>query len=273
MRAVSLILMGCIMVACEAFAVSPDFSYQPLPEMAIRAMREKGVWKDECPVPIERLNLVSVKHIDFEGKEQFGDLVVLDAVAPEVVKIFEKLYEMRFPIHKMQPIEIYSGDDERSMKDNNSSAFNCRLITGGSVPSIHAYGLAIDINPWQNPFVDIETKAPLAEVLPAAGARYLNRENLRPGMAETVVSLFKEHGFLIWGGNWNTPIDWQHFQTTRPMAQILAELPSEAAREFFQWCLKRPDMAADLKLGEDVRGVLALYKKDPAHFIAALDLR
>jgi hypothetical protein len=51
----------------------------------------------------------------------------------------------------MQLVDVYSGDDDRSMAANNTSAFNCRKVAGTSKWSEHAYGRAIDVNPVQNP--------------------------------------------------------------------------------------------------------------------------
>src|SRR5690606_20285183 len=132
----------------------------------------------------------------------------------------------------------YRGDDEAAMRDNNTSAFNDRAITGGTVPSLHAYGLAIDINPVQNPYVEIAGDGN-ARFHPAAGSRYANRAAARPGkparagMAEDVVELFAQHGFTTWGGDWDAPIDYQHFQVSRTLAQKLAALPPEQARAAF----------------------------------------
>jgi hypothetical protein len=131
----------------------------------------------------------------------------------------------------------YDGNDDASMADNNTSAFNVRKIVGGSKISLHAYGLAIDINPVQNPFV--KRRGTTLDFSPPGGVENANRLNerpgkpTRPGMAEAVVDIFADHGFLIWGGYWDDPIDYQHFQVSRKLAEKLAELsPEEAQRAF-----------------------------------------
>ena len=131
----------------------------------------------------------------------------------------------------------YDGDDDASMADNNTSAFNVREITGGSTISLHAYGLAIDVNPVQNPFA--KRSGTTLNFSPPSGVENANRLNERPGkpnrpgMAEAVVDVFADHGFLIWGGYWDDPIDYQHFQVSRKLAEKLAKLsPDEARRAF-----------------------------------------
>ncbi|MGF1807992.1 M15 family metallopeptidase, partial [Aliivibrio sifiae] len=167
-----------------------------------------------------------------------GQIVVLDAVAPYVDHIFTELYQQRFPIAQAKPIENYSGDDIKSMDANNTSAFNYRPITGKSSLSLHAYGVAVDINPLQNPFVEF-TSWGTATFKPLKGHEYSNRmlqrlgkEN-RKGFAEEVINIFAKNGFIYWGGYWDTPIDFQHFQTSRDMAYLMTTMPTKEASLFF----------------------------------------
>lgn len=108
------------------------------------------------------------------------------------------------------------------MADNNTSCFCHRPIEGSTIPSMHSYGLAIDINPVQNPFITFEPgneHNPIIE--PKEGWQFLNRHNQKPGMVEDVVSLFAEQGFVRWGGTWTTPIDFHHFEIPLNQAQRL----------------------------------------------------
>jgi hypothetical protein len=190
--------------------------------------------------------VVRFPYIDFSGaRHDDGEVMVLDVVAPEVSQLFHALYRRRFPLARARLIEHYGGDDEASMRDNNTSAFNQRAVTGGGPPSLHAYGLAIDINPVQNPFLQPgDTGA--VRVSPPAGATYLNRRAKRPGklsragMAEDVIGLFAAAGFNVWGGDWDTPIDYQHFQFSRELAQRLAALPERQARQLYLQQIKAP---------------------------------
>jgi hypothetical protein len=223
-----------------------NFSSELLSSSTCQEMKEKKTWQENCPVSLDRLRCVTFAYYDFEGTEHSsGEIVVLDAVAKRTLLIFKQLHSIRFPIAKAYRIEHYKGNDEVSMADNNTSCFNCREITGGGLPSIHSYGLAIDVNPIQNPFLSIEQsedvlRCPLT-VMPAAGKEYLNRTNIRPGMAETIVNVFKKNGFRVWGGNWNTPIDWQHFQTPRALAKLLAIMVPEDAEILFEVYVQNPN--------------------------------
>lgn len=132
------------------------------------------------------------------------------SLAEEVVAIMNDLYDARFPIERMEPVDVYDGDDDLSMAANNTSAFNCRPVTGGSSWSEHSYGRAIDINPLVNPYVRGST------VLPPEGAQYADRSLSATGMihgGDQVVDAFAAQGWK-WGGYWDSPIDYQHFSTT-----------------------------------------------------------
>jgi hypothetical protein len=201
-------------------------------------MRTHHALSANARVGCDRLRVVKFSFFGFDGKiHDDGEIVVMDAVAPHVLRIFDSLRKMQFPIFKARPIDEFEGNDDASTRANNTSAFNDRNVSGGSARSLHAYGLAIDLNPVQNPFL-VRSGAGV-RIDPPAGADYLNRMSERPGrrqrrgMAETVVRLFADEGFLIWGGYWDNPIDYQHFQVSRKLAERLADLPpTQAASEF-----------------------------------------
>ena len=135
-----------------------------------------------------------------------GCLDVHVDVADEVVGVFAALFDLRFPIERMEPVDAFDADDDRSMAANNTSGLNCRPVAGTSSWSQHAYGLAIDVNPVQNPWVP-------GDVHPPAGAEYLDRSNVRPGMVTgAVVEAFEAVGWG-WGGRWSAP-DYHHFSKT-----------------------------------------------------------
>ena len=164
-----------------------------------------------CP-SFDGLRVLTLSHWDFAGAVQTGQLVVAAAVADEVVAIFAALYQLRFPIACMRPVELYGGDDDASMAANNTSGFNFRNVAGTDVLSHHAHGVAIDINPLQNPMIV------KGQVFPPAGAAYVDRGELRPGMIARpgpVVDLFDARGWE-WGGDWRHMKDYHHF--TKPGA-------------------------------------------------------
>jgi len=188
-----------------------------------------------APVRCSQLQVVHFAYADFDGHvHDDGEIMVMAAVAPQVQTIFKLLLERRVPLARARLMENYHGDDAASMADNNTSAFNHRPITGGTVPSLHAYGLAIDINPLQNPYLRCDAKG-LVDISPPAGRPYATRLPIRPGMVDQqVVDIFAVHGFPIWGGDWRQPIDYQHFQVSRKMAERLAALPLKQARAHFE---------------------------------------
>ena len=195
------------------------FNIKEIPSTIVKQMQHKKVWQSDCPISIEQLRLVEISHFNFEGNIQSGEIIVLDKLAQSVLKIFEELMMIKFPIHSVYLIDKYEGDDEKSMAANNSSSFNFRMIVGSTKVSMHAYGLAIDINPVQNPYLEIKDDGSV-QVHPKSGVDFLNRSNIRPGMVEPIVPIFKKYG-CEWGGNWNKPIDYHHFQVPRSQVNEL----------------------------------------------------
>jgi hypothetical protein len=160
----------------------------------------------ECP-PFSALRLVQVTHLGFDGRAHKGEIVVAAEVANEVAAIFERLYLAHFPIERLELIDEYAADDDASMAANNSSAFNFRFVSGTRLLSHHALGLAIDLNPVQNPWLRGD------RVDPPAGRDYLDRDHLRQGMIVRpgpVVAAFEAHGWY-WGGDFEETRDYHHF--------------------------------------------------------------
>lgn len=166
-------------------------------------------WHPGCPVVPEDLRQLSITYHDYEGKQRTGTLIVNKEVSAEVLRIFRALYDHGFQIERMVPIEEYGGNDDASMADNNTSAFNCRDATGKpGVFSNHSWGRAIDINPLTNPYVKGD------KVLPPAGRRYLDRTKAFKGSVlkdSFIVKEFENAGWT-WGGRWPDRQDYQHFE-------------------------------------------------------------
>ena len=137
----------------------------------------------------------------FDGRAHTGALVVnVRAVAP-LTRVFSRLYAARFPIRRMRPIDAYGGSDERSLEADNTAAFNCRyaVAAGPKRWSVHAYGLAVDVDPVENPYLEG------GRVHPRAGRAFLDRSRYRPGMAVRsglLVRAFAGVGWQ-WGGRWS----------------------------------------------------------------------
>ncbi len=169
-------------------------------------------YKEDCKIPLTDLRYVKILHYGFDHETHVGELIVNEAIADTVIKIFKELYEAKYPIEKMVLIDEYDADDEASMEDNNSSCFNYRVIDGTTNLSKHSQGIAIDINPLYNPYV--RPGKGERSVLPVNGAIYADRTLACPYYIDTndiCYQIFTKYGFT-WGGNWSSSKDYQHFQ-------------------------------------------------------------
>jgi len=166
-------------------------------------------WRPACPVPLADLRYLTVTYRGFDGSDHSGELVVAASVATDVVEVFHRLYNNGFPLASLRLVDDFGGSDDRSMDADNSSAFNCRAVTGGGGFSEHSYGTAIDLNPVENPYLSGAT------VLPPQGRQFLDRAP-GPGViteGDDVVAAFASIGWT-WGGTWSGPIDYQHFSAS-----------------------------------------------------------
>ena len=169
---------------------------------------ERSTWRPDCPVPVDQLAYGQVSFYGFDGLFHTGEFIVHQDFADGVVAIFEELHATRFPIEEMRVTTQADVDAARTGDANNTSSFVCRNAVSSSNWSRHAFGGAIDINPFHNPF----RRGDL--ILPELASAYLDRTNERPGMVTPqVVALFDEIGWG-WGGNWQSLDDWMHFSDT-----------------------------------------------------------
>jgi hypothetical protein len=167
----------------------------------------RSSWSPECPVTVEELAYVTVSHFGFDGSFHTGELLVNAAGAEDVVEVFRRLHESRFPIEQMRVIRAEEIDAPPTGDWNDTTSFVCRPAIGSGSWSEHAYGLAVDVNPFHNPYL----KGDL--VLPELASAYTDRSDARPGMimpSDVVTEAFGAIGWG-WGGNWNSLKDWMHF--------------------------------------------------------------
>ena len=167
----------------------------------------RSTWHGGCPVTSSELRYITVTFWGFDERPHLGEMVLHQDVALDVVKVFQTMYEARFPIEEMRIIEPWELDAPPTGDGNNSASFVCRAVTGGSRFSQHAYGLAIDVNPFHNPYHKNDV------VLPELATSYLDRDQRLDGMlfADSVpVIAFAEIGWG-WGGQWQSLKDYQHF--------------------------------------------------------------
>lgn len=169
-------------------------------------------------ITLDELAYLNVLYNDFEGGVQTGELICNQYIALDLLEIFEELYRSGYQFEEISLIDKYDGDDTLSMEHNNTSCFNYRIVDGTDHLSKHAYGLAIDINPFYNPYV-IYSKDGTGEtyISPQGSEVYADRSKDFPYKIDEndlCYKLFIEHGFT-WGGNWNSSKDYQHFQKVK----------------------------------------------------------
>jgi D-alanyl-D-alanine carboxypeptidase-like protein len=228
-----LLLVPAPLLAQTADAVAP------ITPARCAYMKQHHVMNRGAPLGCDRLRLVTFSYLGFDGQpHDDAELVVMDAVADHVLQIFVALRERGFPIASVKLMDVFNGDDDASTAANNTSSFNVRMVSGGGNLSLHAYGAAIDLNPLQNPYV-VRGISGKSRIDPPHADPYLNRRDQRPGMAELVIALFAAHGFTEWGGRWPNPVDYQHFQLPRGLANRLAGLKPADAQALFEGMLQR----------------------------------
>jgi len=185
-------------------------------------LKEKMInvsWKEGCPVALKDLRYVQVLFKGFDNNVHIGGLIVHEKVSEEIMVLFQSFYDSDFKIEKVRPIYHYGANDDLSMEDNNTSAFNYRVVEGSSNLSKHSYGIALDINPIQNPFVRGD------HVSPEAGKAFTDRSMSEVGMiieGDPCHKGFKDNNWT-WGGDWNTMKDYQHFQKNIDLKEVTSK--------------------------------------------------
>jgi hypothetical protein len=201
-------MMAALLLAALALQ-APPFGHSV---SRVTAAQLPHSWHAGCPVAPAQLRRLRLTYWGFDGRAHTGALVVNARAVSPLTRIFSRLYAARFPIRRMRPIDAYGGSDERSLEADNTAAFNCRyaVAAGPKRWSVHAYGLAIDVNPVENPYVEG------GRVHPRAGRAFLDRSRYRRGMAVRgglLVNAFASVGWP-WGGRWSGSPDYQHFSST-----------------------------------------------------------
>ena len=188
------------------------FSYGSLPQNIIDKIT--GVsYVENDNISIDDLRYCNLLYNDFEGNTQHGELICNKTIAQDIVEIFYELYSSGYQIESIKLIDEYNGDDTASMEANNTSCFNYRVVDGTKKLSKHAYGLAIDLNPFYNPYITYN-KDGTTNVSPEGSRIYEDRSSSFPYKIDEndlACKLFKAHGFR-WGGDWNSVKDYQHFE-------------------------------------------------------------
>lgn len=221
-RIAPLALAAAVLVQCGSApspptATSQSFVAPATPPTAMTATVQPVTaadlgpsWRPGCPIDPRNLRRVEVDYFGFDAQTHRGVLIVNENLVAEIVAIFGQLRQSRYPIAKIRTVDNYPGaDDELSMEDDNTSAFNCRDIPGTGRWSRHATGSAVDLNPLLNPEVEAT-----GAFQPKNAASYLDRNRTDPGIlhaGDAAVRAFTDRGWR-WGGDWRNPHDYQHFE-------------------------------------------------------------
>lgn len=166
---------------------------------------EEAISELEIPKSISnQLTIIDVEYFSFDNKLHRGQIVLNKKALKDIKEIFEIIREIKFPVNKVIPVRHYNWSDEASMNDNNSSCFNYRKVKGYKVLSAHSYGMAIDINPLQNPHVKGKIVTPASGKYDVKKAGTILRDS-------RLVNEFRKRGWQ-WGGRWRSSQDYQHFE-------------------------------------------------------------
>lgn len=163
-------------------------------------------------IQVSDLSFIPILHYGFDRKIHGGEIICNKNISDRVIAIFKQLYDIQYKIKSIRLIDDYNGDDSMSMAANNSSCFNYRTISQGERLSLHALGLAIDINPLYNPYVKLVHGGQI--VLPSEATPYIDRNRCFPHKIshnDSAYIIFTKYGFS-WGGDWETIKDYQHFE-------------------------------------------------------------
>ena len=185
------------------------FASYPIPESVKARMQGKSM-KDHAKIGYDQLRYLKLPYYDYDGHIQKGEMVCNTRIAHDLLCVFKTLFSEQYPISSIRLVDDFDADDEASMEANNTSCFNYRAVLGTSVLSRHALGLAVDINPLQNPYIRG------SKVHPATATEYVDRTKDFPHKIDKddlCYKVFTSYGFT-WGGIWRNK-DHQHFEKRR----------------------------------------------------------
>ena len=136
---------------------------------------ERSTWEPGCPVARDELAWLRLTFWGFDAQRHTGELLVHASAAADLDLVFRRLWEARFPLEQVLIVRSIDEEAPPTGDGNGTGSFVCRATTGGTSFSQHAYGLAIDVNTFQNPYQNDGL------VLPELASSYLQRERVRPG--------------------------------------------------------------------------------------------
>lgn len=205
-------LFALLLLSLSVVSHAQVFEAREIPDSVWEYMQGRS-YPEGCTVARRELRFLSMSYYDFEGCGHVGSMVCNRLVAEDLLYIFRRLYEARYPIAGMHLIDEYDAVDSLSMADNNTSCFCYRRIAGSNRLSAHSRGMAVDVNPLYNPCLYVNS----GRVVPPDGEKYARDRQQRsdiPGKIDTddlCYRLFIARGFR-WGGHWRSLKDYQHFE-------------------------------------------------------------
>jgi len=207
----SVVPIRASVTTAELTTAEPHFesSVEPVGGMLAYEIIASRMWRPDCPITLDELRVISVTYWDFDGRARTGRLVVNRAWADKLCGVFRELFDARFPIRRMDPVDWLGANGHGLTASDNTMGYNGRRMRGSDSWSMHAYGLAIDINPVENPYIK------KGSVTPPLGAGFAYRAMGGQGMVTdpgVVVQAFKSIGWK-WGGDWKTVKDYMHFSS------------------------------------------------------------
>ena len=202
----------CITLSMQGQNSSEGFSSEPIPDAVWQKMQGKSYVSNPY-ISRKDLRYLRVLHWDYDDQPHQGELVCNRLIADKLLAIFRELYQAHYPIQRIRLADEYDANDELQMRDNNTSCFCYRNVSGSKNLSKHARGLAIDINPLYNPYIRYRKDG--SQIIEPANAKpYANRSKqyrYKIEKGDLCHQLFLKYGFT-WGGSWRTMKDYQHFE-------------------------------------------------------------
>ena len=287
-----------IVILIFSYIFNTNYSYSDIKITSLKEnvnifslLKDYKIYTNNCEKFLDRYNVIEgIEYFDFNNNlKQDGTIVVLDTLTDSVISIFNELKNIHFNINIIHPTAVYKknwyGGIDVPDDFNGTESFVCRNVEHTNRPSLHSYGTALDINFLQNPCIFIDwDKNEIQNVVPKAGIKYLNRYFNRKGKEEKdigkvnkeVVDIFRKYGYDVWGGYWDFPIDYQHFQvSTKEFAQILMFANKKDAKKIFKKhikCINYTNKSLIEIANENNFNLLEEYKKNRTDFFKKIDI-
>lgn len=258
---------------------TPGPVVSPLTQAMKDGLIKSGAWNKDCPVSLERLNVVEFSYLNMQGNTYRGSVIAADILGPGLATIMQSLYSQGFPLEH----PASAGDPKDPLHFGGTGAFNCRAITGGGGYSLHSYGTAIDINFGINPYiggyaVDLaKGRTQALEIVPGNSdlRLFIRAENpaSNSGYAEAIKTLMHQNGFIVWGGDWSNRTDYMHFQATAFLSYLFPHLDKETGIGLLNLSVQYPEqfhrLDPDIYV-TDLKKWVLLFQLYPTQFLNTL---